>query len=164
MKTGILKGFVCEISILALRVNVWHLLQYPHVFNVNKVMSDIDQAVKHLLENKWRTDINSEISHIGRGRNKLRIYRLFKHSFGPSDYLTNIHLTPAHYSVMPKMRCGVAPVCLETGRYEGLTEQERLHPVCDINEIESDIHVMIFYTFIIDIRATHVKCYIVNKQ
>ncbi len=44
-------------------VNVWHLLQPPLVFNVNKAMSDIDQAVKGLLESKWRADINSEISH-----------------------------------------------------------------------------------------------------
>ncbi len=27
-------------------VNVWHLLQPPLVFNVTKVISDIDQAVK----------------------------------------------------------------------------------------------------------------------
>ncbi len=59
-------------------VNVWHLLQPHLVFNVNKVMNDIDQAVKGLLERKWRVDINSEISH--RGRNKLSTYRLFKRS------------------------------------------------------------------------------------
>ncbi len=45
---------------------------------------------------------------------------------------------------MAKMRCRVAPICLETGRYEGLTEQERICPVCDMDEIESEIHVMIF--------------------
>ncbi len=52
-------------------VNVWHLLQPPLVFSVNKVMSDKYQAVKGLLESKWRADINSEISHMGRGKNKF---------------------------------------------------------------------------------------------
>ncbi len=85
-------------------------------------MSDIDQAVKGLLESQWRADINSEISHTGRGKNKLRTYRLFKCSFGTSHYLKDTHLTSAQHSVMGKMRCGVAPICLETGRYEGLTE------------------------------------------
>ncbi len=42
------------------------------------------------------------------------------------------------------MRCVVAPICLETGRYEGLTEQERIFPVYDMDEIESEIHIMIF--------------------
>ncbi len=96
-------------------VNVWHLLQPPLVFNVNKVMSDIDQAVKDLLESKRRADINSEISHTGRERNKLRTYILFKRSFGTSHYLKDTHLTRTQCSTMAKMRCGVAPICLETG-------------------------------------------------
>ncbi len=93
-------------------------MQPPLVFNVNKVMIDIDQAVKGLLENKWRADINSEISRMGRGRNKLRTYRLFKCSFGTSHYLKDTYLTHAQRSAMAKMRCWVAPICLETGRYE----------------------------------------------
>ncbi len=129
-------------------------MQPPLVFNVNKVMSDIDQAVKGLLESKWSADINSEISHTGRGRNKLRTYRLFKHSFGTSHYLKDTHLTRAQRSAIAKMRCGVAPICLETGRYEGLTEQERICPVCDMDKIESEIHVMIFCPQYNDIRAT----------
>ncbi len=107
-------------------------------------MSDIDQAVKGLLESKWRADINSEISNTGRGRNKLRTCWLFKRSFGTSHYLKDTHLTRAPHSAVAKMKCGVAPIHLETGRYEGLTEQELICPVCDMDEIESEIHVMIF--------------------
>ncbi len=55
---------------------------------------------------------------------------------------------------MAKMRCGVAPICLETGRYEELTEQERICPVCNMDEIESEIHVMILWPLYNDIRAT----------
>ncbi len=39
-------------------------------------------------------------------------------------YLKDTHLTRAYRSAMAKIRCGIAPICLETGRYEGLTEQE----------------------------------------
>ncbi len=86
---------------------------------------------------------------------KLRTYRLFKHSFGTSHYLKDTHLTCAQRSAMAKMRCGVAPIRLETGKYEGLTEQERICPVCDMNEIESEIHVMNFCPLSNDIRANH---------
>ncbi len=89
-----------------------------------------------------------------RGRNKLRTYRLFKRSFGTLHYLKDTHLTHAQRSAMAKMRCGVAPICLETDQYEGLTEQERICPVCDMDEIESEIHVMIFCLLYNDIRAT----------
>ncbi len=117
-------------------VNVWHLLQPPLIFNVNKVMSDKDQAVKVLLKSKWRVDINGEIIHTRRGRNKLRTYRLFKHSFGTSHYLKDTHLTCVQCSAMAKMWCGDAPICLETCRYEGLTKQEWICQVSDMDEIE----------------------------
>ncbi len=55
---------------------------------------------------------------------------------------------------MTKMRCGVAPLHLETGQYEGLTEQERISPVCNMDEIESEIHVMIVCPLYNDVRAT----------
>ncbi len=77
------------------------------------MMSDIDQAVKGLLESYWRADINSEISHTGRGRDKIRTYRLFKHSFGTSHYLKDTYLTCAKCRAMAKLRCGVAPYALK---------------------------------------------------
>ncbi len=49
-------------------------------------------------------------------------YRHFKRSFSTSHCLKHTHLTRAQCSDMAKMRCGVAPICLETGQYEGLTE------------------------------------------
>ncbi len=52
------------------------------------------------------------------------------------------------------MRCGVAPIRHETGRYERLTEQERICPVCNMDQIESEIHVMNFCPLYNDIRAT----------
>ncbi len=80
-----------------------------------------------------------------------------RHVFGTSHYLKDNHLTRAQRSAMAKMRCGVAPIRLETGRYEGLTEQEWICPVCHMDEIESEIHVMIFCPLYNDIRAWTMK-------
>ncbi len=63
-------------------------------------------------------------------------------------------LTRAQHSAIAKMRCGVALICLETGRYEGLTGQERICPMCEMDEIEYEIHVMIFCFLYNDIKAT----------
>ncbi len=68
--------------------------------------------------------------------------------------MKDTHLTCAQRSAMAKMRCGVTPICLETGRYKWLTEQERISPLCNMDEIESDIDVMIFIPLYNDIRAT----------
>ena len=54
------------------------------------------------------------------------------------------------YSVMPKkhrsalaqFRCGTAPIRIETGRYEGIPEGERLCFHCD-DSIENEMHVFL---------------------
>ncbi len=57
----------------------------------------------------------------GNGRNKLRTYRSFKQSYEVESHLKNI--MPYKYrSAFSKFRCGVAPIRIETGRYENLAE------------------------------------------
>lgn len=40
------------------------------------------------------------------------------------------------------MRCWVAPIRLEISCYEELDENERICPICNTNQIESEIHVL----------------------
>ena len=47
--------------------------------------------------------------------------------------------------------CGVAPLRLETGRYERLPKAERMCPFCN-SELENEIHAMINCPFYEDIR------------
>ena len=47
----------------------------------------------------------------------------------------------SHRSAFAKFRCGVAPLRLETGRYEGLTVNERVCPFCR-TQTETEIHVI----------------------
>ena len=50
-------------------------------------------------------------------------------------------MPPKHRSALSKFRCGVAPIRIETGRYENLTENERVCPFC--NCIEDEVHVLL---------------------
>ena len=43
-------------------------------------------------------------------------------------------------SALAKFRCGVAPIRLETGRYERLDVNDRICPICNIG-IEDEMHV-----------------------
>ncbi len=52
-----------------------------------------------------------------------------------------------------KFRCGVAPIRLETGRYENLPEEQRLCPMCDSQAIESEIHMLTKCNLYINLRA-----------
>jgi len=50
---------------------------------------------------------------------KLRLYRLYKECYRVEQYC-KIHMSFAHRSSLAKIRCGVAPLRIETGRYENL--------------------------------------------
>jgi hypothetical protein len=88
----------------------------------------------------WRKDVNSAVGPSGRGRNKLRTYCTFKTRFETERYCKLI-LPLRHRAALAKFRCGVAPLRLETGRYEGLSIEERLCPFCD--QVETEIHVLL---------------------
>ena len=48
---------------------------------------------------------------------KLRTYKLFKHTYNTEQYLLQ-KMPQRHRSAFSKFRCGVAPLKIETGRYE----------------------------------------------
>ena len=85
----------------------------------------------------------------GTGRNKLRTYSCFKNDFETELYCSLI-LPPRHRSAFCKFRCGVAPIRIETGRYENLPENERTCPFCF--EVEDEIHVLFNCILYIDLR------------
>ena len=46
-----------------------------------------------------------------------------------------------HRAAFSELRCGVAPKRIETGRYEGLTENLRLCQFCNV--METKMHVIL---------------------
>ena len=58
-----------------------------------------------------------------------------------------------HRSALAKFRCGVAPIRLETGRYERLAVNNRICPLCN-REVENEVHVLLKCPQYTDIRQT----------
>ena len=97
---------------------------------------------------KWKEELNRETAIRGRGRNKLRTYRPFKKKYC-TEYMGRI---PAkHRSALSKFRCGVAPLRLETGRYEGLEPDDRICLQCN-SGVESEEHVLLQCSLYDDLR------------
>ena len=76
----------------------------------------------------------------GRGCNKLRMYKLIKSRFVAENYC-KIILPPRHRAAYSKFRCGVSPLRIENGRYEGLTEDMRVCPFCSV--VENEVHAIL---------------------
>ena len=113
--------------------------------------TQVASAVGRVNEVKWRSDLDREHAKRGRGRNKLRTYRQFKLSPGTEDYVRAL-LPRSHRSALAKFRCGTAPLRIETGRYEGLAEEERTCFACDYSCVESELHVLTACPLYRDIR------------
>lgn len=116
----------------------------------HNLVDSVENAVMEKYVTDWSTSINSVIGVSGRGRNKLRTYCTFKFKFQTEVYCKMI-LPTRHRSALCKFRCGVAPLRIETGRYENLPLDERKCPFCNVLEDES--HVLLECSLYDDLRA-----------
>ena len=101
----------------------------------------------------WKEKINKESAVRGQGRNKLRTYKTFKQSYSTEAYVVKVLSRKSRQS-LAKFRCGTAPLRIETGRYVGEREEERVCVLCDAMEIENEEHCLIRCSRYADIRST----------
>ena len=90
---------------------------------------------------EWTQSVSKDTGTRGRGKNKLRTYRSFKTEFGTEFYL-RCSLPKKHRSAFAKFRCGVAPLKIETGRYENRPLEDRICPF-GCNVVEDETHLMV---------------------
>ena len=131
-------------------LSMQHLGNVNYQFDPDEVLHDMDVVLEETMEQLWFAKLQREEAVRGQGRNKLRTYRLFKKDLGTEHYVKNV-FAPGKRSALAKFRCGVAPIRLETGRYEGLPEDDRLCPFC--NEVESETHVILNCELYSDLRV-----------
>ena len=86
--------------------------------------------------------VDSEHGRNHKQRNKLRTYKTFKRSYETETYVKCQSLTRMQRSALAKFRCGVAPLKIETGRYEQLAISDRVCFHCT-SKVEDESHVLI---------------------
>ena len=124
------KMFACadDVSLKSKRVKNWNYVVRKHFTDLEladycNLSRDIDKRILNdlLMSNmflkyteSWHINVNAVASMTGKGRNKLRTYKLFKSEYGVETYCKV--LVPFNdRSAFAKCRCGVAPIRLETG-------------------------------------------------
>ena len=76
---------------------------------------------------------------------KLRTYNVFKQIWGTEKYLS-FSLTPFERSTIAKLRLGILPLAVETGRYNNIPLEDRICALCDLNEVETEYHFVFVCT------------------
>ena len=67
-------------------------------------------------------------------------------------------------SAFSKFRLGVAPIQIETGRYDGLRFENRMCPFCANNTVERELHVFINCALYRDLRGAFLIRHLVEIQ
>ena len=108
-----------------------------------------DVMFKSFVE-KWSKDVNRHDSKNNIGGNKLRLYQNIKADFIPEQYL-ELHIGFSAKSAFAKLRCGVAPINIEIGRYQNIPVSQRWCPFCE-HCIEDEVHILTNCDLYIDLR------------
>ena len=95
------------------------------------------------FQTEWNSKLLSNRSIVNNnGGNKLRTYRMFKENYQTENYVKSTHISRRNRSALAKFRKGVAPLRVETGRYESLQLGQRVCFNCK-NSVEDERHVLI---------------------
>ena len=70
----------------------------------------------------------------------MRLYNTFKHVYDTDKYV--LSCDKCLRSHIAQFRSGILPLNIEIGRHRNLEIKDRLCTVCDLQEIENEIHFM----------------------
>jgi hypothetical protein len=91
-------------------------------------------ALCHELEcDKWRQDLPRFP--------KLRTYMTFKNVYCVEPYIVKI-ISRKRRSILAKLRLGILPLEIETGRWRSVPINERICKLCTLDRIEDEYHFM----------------------
>ena len=115
-----------------------HLSNINNNLLFNNINEDIELVLQEHYEGVWYQKLRWESALRGPGHNKLRTYKKFKQSFETEMY-TRYLFSERLRANLAKFRCGTAPLNIETVRYTGTPEDERLCTLCDLNHEEHSL-------------------------
>ena len=150
-------------------INLGYIANILDFKNVYSIIDDVKRVTTQLESEKWFNIVNQEQTRGRSGRNKLRTYKLFKQNFEAEPYVKHI-LPWNHRKALAQFRCRVAPIRIETGRYENLPENDRTCFNC-LCEIENEVHVITECPLYADLRhslyehcAIHIPEFLVKSN
>ena len=128
----------------------YHILDNNDFYTKTHILRIIQEKEFELFKRNWSSELNN-VNRANGGQSKLRTYGIFKSEYQSESYIT-ANLPVHHRSALAKFRCGVAPIRIETGRYERLALEDRKCINCDA--IESEEHVICECQLYEDLRNT----------
>ena len=102
--------------------------------------SEIKQKVNPCFDKYWSKELAESLKG-KKGNSKLCTYKEFKQDLKLEKCLTCVSVR-AHQIALTKLRTSAHQLRIETGRYQKFEEAERKCLLCELGEIESEIHFL----------------------
>ena len=126
-----------------------HLNDVSRAHCSDEVLEYMDTCVFEDIEQKWHSELWNDQRRNGCG-NKLRTYRTFKNNFSDEPNLS-MNITLSQRRALASLRCGVAPLHIETGRYSQLSVDQRTCLICVSGSVETEKHFLMSCNFYADL-------------
>ena len=117
-------------------INIYHYYDLPD-FNLSALDNHMIKRHLDIMKTRYIDHWRHTLQH----SKKLEFYSTFKNNFAPSIYL-DITRKNCNRKTLVKRRIGNHKLGIETGRYDNTPRCERLCSLCDMNEIEDEIHFL----------------------
>ena len=116
-----------------------HILQYCNMEDCLGLdrLCDLDVAeawLKKINREKWWLEAHT--------KPKLRTF-VEIHDRGQTQTIVKRNLSRSQRSLITKLKCGVLPLALETGRFKDIDEELRQCIICTGNHVENEIHFLL---------------------
>ena len=122
-------------------IHMEYLMPVDNEFCVHTTLMALDTILRNMYSQRWLDSVD-KVDGRGGTRNKLRTYSIFKREFKTETYVRNI-MNKGNRSALAKFRCGVAPIRIETGRYERNYPAPENRTCYNCHElIEDEFHVL----------------------
>ena len=103
-------------------------------YNLDEVeLFDISNNLAQASQNIWLNNVQD--------MPKLRNYKLFKNNYEVEPYVL-CFLNREKRSLVAQLRSGILPLQVEVGRWQGIPVEERICPVCNLNQVEDECHFL----------------------
>jgi hypothetical protein len=122
-----------------------HLREVDNCANKSAVLKNANVNFTAETLRTWEHNLHRPVRV---GNNKLRTYRTFKTVFQTEMFLRK----PIPFKIRQSfamLRCGVAPLRIETGRYENVALENRVCQLCESGMIEDERHFLTSCTALI---------------
>ena len=120
------------------KLDLEHFIPPVNGFHSSFITSEVSNHTMYVYIQQQKTDLQRPTRKTGPGGIKLRLYRTFKTHFETEPYVKS-SMSKQHRCALARMRCEVAPLKLETGRYENIPLELR---TCT-NMVEDEKHVLL---------------------